>query len=224
MGKLLTVSHLFLGALLLCLAPIAGAAETPTNDRRTAAISHYHRATRDVATAGLLGPGGLEEARRLGFVLVIDWRTAAEGAASEARAAANAGLRYLNLPVSTRAPTPAQVAAFARVIDDPRNLPVLVHCDTANRAGAMWALYLASKGSALEQALAAGRGVGLKANRETAVRALIASAPNSDVTTPEVSPATPSNNRENHEVPAPRSATPDDENPFDLNAGQDMGC
>jgi len=211
-----------LGVVFVAVASVAATGEAPSAERVTPAISHYHRIAPYAATAGLLGAGGLEEARRLGFARVIDLRTAAEGAASEQRAARRLGIPYLNIPVATRAPTPAQVAAFAQAVEDPVNRPVLVHCHTANRAGAMWALYLASKGDSLERAIAAGRAAGLAPNREPAVRTLIARAPNGDVTSLVSSPAAAGNTPEDTVAPAPGAGA--DENPFDLNAGQDMGC
>ena len=48
------------------------------------------------------------------------------------------------------------------MLDDPANGPVLVHCATANRVGALWALLQIQKGKTVEEAEAEGRTVGLK--------------------------------------------------------------
>ncbi len=192
--------------MALLVAPVL-AGETPPASGVPATISHYHRITPTVATAGLLAPGGLAAAAELGFALVIDLRTAQEGATRERDMASRLGVRYLNIPVATRAPTPAQVATLAGAIEDPANQPVLIHCHTANRAGAMWALYQARAGASTEAAMVAGRAAGLAANREDAVRARIAGTP----------PAGAS----------PPAASGDDEadgNPFDSNGDDDMGC
>jgi protein tyrosine/serine phosphatase len=55
------------------------------------------------------------------------------------------------------------------VVENAANLPVLVHCHSANRVGAMWALYRASKGVPPAVAVEEGRTAGLK-SREKAVR------------------------------------------------------
>ncbi len=199
------------------------AAEAPPAAQVSPAISHYHKVAPWAATAGLLGPGGLEEVRRLGFALVIDLRTAGEGAEAERRAARRLGIAYVNLPIATRAPTPAQVATFVRAVADPANRPVLVHCYSASRAGAMWALYVASQGHGLEEALAAGRAAGLTPSREQAVRALIASAPGGDVTE-RVVPSGSSGDfsRTDQDTLSEPGAVRG--NPFDRNDDEDMGC
>jgi len=77
----------------------------------------------------------------MGFKTVINLNTAREGSVAEAAAAKAAGIEYINIQVATRAPNMDQVKAFAKLIENPANYPILVHCESANRVGAMWALY-----------------------------------------------------------------------------------
>ena len=166
------------GALLAAAtAALAAPAQAPFGDKVSAAISYYNRASPHVGSAGVLGKGGVAEAKALGFKLIIDLRTAEEGANDAKAAAAAAGISYVNVPVSTKAPTDAQLAQVARLIGDDANLPVLINCETANRVGAFWALYRASLGVPAAVAVEEGRVLGLKPSREGAVRARLGLPP-----------------------------------------------
>ena len=108
--------------------------------------------------------------KALGFATIVDLRSPAEGAGAERQAAQAAGLRYVNIPVTGGGPTDAQVAEFARVVEDANNAPLLVHCASANRVGAMWTLYRVRQGIPLSIALEEGRTAGLRPEREAELR------------------------------------------------------
>jgi protein tyrosine phosphatase (PTP) superfamily phosphohydrolase (DUF442 family) len=57
--------------------------------------------------------------------------------------AREAGLSYFQIPMSTRkAPTPAQISEFLKIVNDPANQPVYVHCvGGRHRTGVMTAVY-----------------------------------------------------------------------------------
>lgn len=167
MGRFLAVLS---SALLLLGTLAAGAKEAPFGDRVGAAAVNYNRATPNIATAGKLGDGGIATLKALGFKTILDLRGPDEGIDKERADVAAAGLRYVNIPVTTKAPAADQIAPFAAVIEDPLNWPVLVHCVSANRVGAMWALYRAAQGVPGEVAVEEGRAIGLKTSREKAVR------------------------------------------------------
>ena len=76
-----------------------------------------------------------------------------------------------------QAPTDAQVEDFTRIVENSANRPILVHCHTANRVGAMWTLYRARKGVPFAIALEEGRTIGLQPGREKAVRARLGEPP-----------------------------------------------
>lgn len=76
----------------------------------------------------------------------------------------------MNIPVTGGVPTDAQVAEFARIVEDPNNAPLLVHCASANRVGAMWTLYRVRQGIPLAIALEEGRTAGLRPDREAELR------------------------------------------------------
>lgn len=150
--------------------PFGDAPQAPYGDKVSGDVINYNRAAPQVGTAGRLEGNAVAEAKQLGFRSILDLRGPDEGLEPEQRAAAEVGITYINIPVTERAPTPAQVRAFAEAIENPANLPVLVHCQSSNRSGAMWALYRAYKGIPPEIAIEEGRTNGLT-SREPAVRA-----------------------------------------------------
>lgn len=169
--------QLLLFALISASPGLAAPPQVPFGDAVSAALTNYNRTTPSIATGGLLKEGALEELKDLGFTAILDLRSPEEGIAEEQAGAKTLGLKYFNVPVSAQTPTEAQVAAFAAIVEDESNLPIMVHCVSANRAGAMWSLYRAAKGVPLEIAIEEGRTVGLKPSRENAVRAALGMPP-----------------------------------------------
>jgi uncharacterized protein (TIGR01244 family) len=163
--------------LNLAAAALAAAPEAPFGDKVSAAITNYNRATPFVGTSGRYGATAVAEVKELGFTTIVELRGPdEEGVAANAAAAKAAGLRYIAIPVTEKAPTEAQVQAFAQAVEDSANYPILVNCHSANRVGAMWALYRAQAGVPAEIAVEEGRTAGLT-SREPAVRARLGLPP-----------------------------------------------
>jgi protein tyrosine/serine phosphatase len=97
--------------------------------------SNYYRGAR---------PTGHEYAdlAALGVKTVIDL-TSDDADASERAMAEQAGLRYVQIPMTTHEPpTLAQLAEFLGIVTQPANLPVYVHCvGGRHRTGVMTAVY-----------------------------------------------------------------------------------
>lgn len=111
-----------------------------------------------------------------GFGRVINLRPLAETPDfDEAALLAALGLDYRHLPVSGPGDLDrARVAALDGLLAEPTDGPVLVHCATGNRVGALMALRAAWLGQqSEEQALAVGRAHGLT-RMEPAVAAILA--------------------------------------------------
>ncbi len=161
-----------IGALTAPTPVLAQAAvrEAPFGDKAGSLAVNYTRLKPHIATAGLLKNGAIPVLKALGFATIVDLRSPAEGAGAERQAAQAAGLRYVNIPVTGGGPTDAQVAEFARVVEDANNAPLLVHCASANRVGAMWTLYRVRQGIPLSIALEEGRTAGLRPEREAELR------------------------------------------------------
>lgn len=124
----------------------------------------------EVELGGPPDPQELDALHDSGLRLIVDLRTPGEGVTGEAVAAANAGIRYVNLPVG-REPAAASVQARLASLLEETDGDVLLHCASGNRAGEVWARHLLAQGASLEEALEAGRAGGLKAEREAHVRA-----------------------------------------------------
>ena len=102
-------------------------------------VVNYTRIDATVACAGATPPEAMAGLKQLGFVSVINFRTAGEQDAQVEEgkaAAAAAGLKYFHVPFRT--PTPEIAETFLKVVADTSNQPVYIHCGSANRVGAMW--------------------------------------------------------------------------------------
>ncbi len=97
----------------------------------------------DVATAGQPDAAAWAKLARAGFKSVVDLREASEPRGhDEPGEIARAGLRYLLLPVSHESLRDRQFDALRDFLRDPANRPSLVHCQSANRVGALMLPYL----------------------------------------------------------------------------------
>ena len=126
-----------------------------------AAFPNYHVIRPGLAAAGQPSPEGLAQLKALGFKTVINLRTEKEGGKAEAEPVKAAGLRYVWVPVTAETFSAADVDAVAKVIDDPEAGPILFHCASANRVGAVWTVVQVRKGKSPEEAEAEGRTIGL---------------------------------------------------------------
>lgn len=97
-----------------------------------------------VATAGQPEAESWPALARAGFKAVIDLREPSEPRGQdEPGEVARAGLAYLALPVSHDTLGDRQFDAVRAFVRDPAHRPVLVHCATANRVGALLLPYFA---------------------------------------------------------------------------------
>ena len=90
----------------------------------------------------------------LGVKAVLDL-TSDDAATDERAMTEHAGMTYFQIPMTTHvAPTAAQLTQFLKIVDDPANQPVYVHCAGGrHRTGVMTAAYrIAQDGWTAEQA------------------------------------------------------------------------
>jgi uncharacterized protein (TIGR01244 family) len=88
-----------------------------------------------------------------GIKTVIDLQR--DGEANEKQLVESAGMQFHRIPMTTRVvPTEAQIASFLKIVNDPANQPVYVHCAGGrHRTGVMTALYrMAQDGWTSDQA------------------------------------------------------------------------
>lgn len=97
-----------------------------------------------------------------GYKTVIDLRPDAEPRGyDEAGAAKQNGLVYVNIPVTGATLDRAAIDRFVAELDQAQR-PVIIHCASSNRAGALYYAWLREKGMPREEALAKGKAAGLK--------------------------------------------------------------
>ena len=133
---------------------------------------------RGIVVGGRLDDARVETVRAAGIRQVIDLTPDAETPDfDEAAVVEDAGLAYANLPLAGAADlTRANVLAFDRLVRGAER-PVLVHCASGNRVGAMAALRAAwIDGASLEDAIAIGKAWGLKGLEGEVRRRIEASA------------------------------------------------
>jgi uncharacterized protein (TIGR01244 family) len=165
---------------LVSLAAVASLAGEPSCPASVDAslIVNYRVVKPGLAVSGKISEAGLAQLKALGFKTILNLRTEQEGAKAEEAAVKAQGLRYEWVPVMPDTLSLDDVAKVERVLDDPAAAPILFHCASANRVGAVWAIIQARRGKTLEAALEEGRAVGLThpALAET-VKRVLATAP-----------------------------------------------
>ncbi|MFN8006682.1 MAG: protein tyrosine phosphatase family protein [Terriglobia bacterium] len=128
-------------------------------------IPHVLCLDRNFATGGQPLNTAYAKLKASGYRSVLNLRTAEEGVnlEEEKSAVEKAGMRYVNIPVVSTAPAPAQVKQFLVVVQDKTLQPMLIHCASANRVGAFWMIYrVLVQNWSVEKALQEATQIGLK--------------------------------------------------------------
>jgi uncharacterized protein (TIGR01244 family) len=114
---------------------------------------------------------GLSEA---GYKTVINLRGLRESSGyDEASVAISIGMTYHSIPIEGASGlTPENAALMRGVLSDRSAWPVIVHCASGNRVGALFAIDAASNGEDVEAAIAKGREYGMT-SLSSAVRRLL---------------------------------------------------
>lgn len=163
---------MFLALVLPCL--VAAAMEVP-DSADSARIPNYRLVAPGIAAAGQPSPAALSDLKAMGFGAVVNLRTEKEADLAAEKAVVEAqGLRYVSVPITPDSFRLEDVLAVQRVLEDPWTGPVLLHCASSNRVGAVLAVLQARKGQPLDEALAAGRAAGMSSPAmENAVRRVL---------------------------------------------------
>lgn len=116
----------------------------------------------DLYTGGQPTAEQLHQAATAGITTLIDLRQPSEDRGfDETATATSLGLHYVSIPVAGAASlTPANVQALQTALAQ-ANGPVLLHCASGNRVGALLALMKAQQGAPVEEALQFGRNAGM---------------------------------------------------------------
>lgn len=129
-----------------------------------------------VVSGGQPGVMDFEAAKDKGMRTVVDLCSPHEHDFDERELVESIGMNYVNIPVAGAAGMTRENAdKLAAVLDDRERYPMLVHCGSGNRVGALFALKaFYTDGCDVEKALEVGRSAGLRA-AEGAVRAKLES-------------------------------------------------
>ncbi|HNO74013.1 MAG TPA: sulfur transferase domain-containing protein [Nitrosomonas mobilis] len=123
-------------------------------------IMRYQRVAPNIATSGALDSSAIQELVKHGFRTVIDVRAEQKSTDSERLAIKKTDMEYFNIPVTREGIDESQLAAFKEVLAQATS-PILLHCSTGNRAGAMWTVYRLSEGIPADRAFKEGRAAGM---------------------------------------------------------------
>ncbi len=158
-GKVSAMKTKTLTFLALVLAPCLGLAAGP----ETFGIPNASLPEPGILAAGQPTGEQIQLAAEDGYKTVIDLRTAEEERGyDEPGAAKENGLAYVNIPVTPASLDQATIDKFLETMRKAER-PVLVHCSTSNRVGALYYAWLVlEKGAKPEAALAKAKAAGLK--------------------------------------------------------------
>lgn len=125
-------------------------------------LDGLHQIRSDLVSGGQPDQAALEAFAESGGTLVIDLRMPDEDRGlDEAEVVKALGLQYINLPVAGAEDITAEnAAALHRVLAAARG-PVLLHCKSGNRVGALLALDAVAHGQSREEALELARQAGM---------------------------------------------------------------
>ena len=102
-------------------------------------IRNFMRESEQFCTGGQPRLEHLAKLKAEGVKAILNLRTPGEHRAEEEEAKAKElGLKYFNIPVVYRDPKEEQATEFLKILDDPSNRPVFIHCTAAIRVGAFW--------------------------------------------------------------------------------------
>jgi len=145
--------------------PADGFSAAVPMDAWAGAFNNAYRLDDDYFFAGLPTEAGLRLAADDGVKVVVNLLTESQQAEriafDEPALVAELGQKYVTIPIMPDTFSKEDVARFANAVENV-DAPVLVHCASANRVGALWAAYLnLHRGVELERAIELGRSAGL---------------------------------------------------------------
>ena len=158
------LSVILSGALALsaCTDKTVVADESPTKvDLRQVLATGAVTPVAGITPAGQPNAATLEVFAKSGYAAVIDLRTADEDRGLDEQAVVEGlGMQYVTMPIGSKGITFKNAEALDKLLAE-YDEPVLLHCNSSNRVGALLALRAARKGASDAEALEIGRRAGL---------------------------------------------------------------
>jgi len=132
-----------IGAILLtCVTSTFGIAlQAKQHTSYGVSIDNFGKVNETYYRGGQPKPRDFYQLKQLGVKTIIDLQN--DGKSEEADWVQSAGMKYINLPLSSKHAAGDSIATqFLRLVNDPSNLPVYVHCAGGrHRTGEMTAIY-----------------------------------------------------------------------------------
>lgn len=150
------------GLLLACGNPAEVAAEAPLKVDLNMVVANGSVTPSDgMTTAGQPDEAALRVFAESGYAAVIDLRTPSEDRGMDEKAIVEElGMKYESIPI-TRSDITYESAAVLDKVLATYDEPVLLHCGSANRVGALMALRASANGADDEAAISVGKKAGL---------------------------------------------------------------
>ncbi|MCH8957910.1 MAG: protein tyrosine phosphatase family protein [Proteobacteria bacterium] len=123
----------------LLIGGSSAAAADPVFVDAEAPLRNYHVVSDRLGTGGTLSADAVSWLAADGYRLIVDLRD--EFDEIEANAALAQGLSYVHVPVSSQAPSDAELEAFLLTMASNPEKKILVHCVSNRRASVMTYLY-----------------------------------------------------------------------------------
>ena len=122
----------------LALLAVVQAAEKPARKIR---VKNFGCVNENFYRGAQPEKGDYEDLAAMGVKMIIDLQR--EGDSGEQKMVEAAGMKFARIPMSDKeSPAPEQVAQFLKLVNDPANQPVFIHCKGGrHRTGAMTAVY-----------------------------------------------------------------------------------
>lgn len=129
-----------------------------------AGVVNFTKVDATVACGGETSHEAIAEIAAQGFRTVINLRLPTEpGVLEEEAVVRSAGLSYLHLPMDPNAPQAETAEQFLAAVADGAVQPVYIHCASANRVGAVWAIKrVVQDGWSRQDAIAEAEAIGMK--------------------------------------------------------------
>ncbi len=120
----------------------------------------------DIYVSGVTTTTGLEALRSRGVQTVLDLRLPGQVEPEFAATVRDLGMNYLALPMQSSAVTDEQAQAFLEAMRKYDHQPLLIHCKSGNRSGAMYGVYVgAERKLDVDAAMTQSRQAGLRSDK-----------------------------------------------------------
>jgi len=150
-------------AVTACALAMAGCATMARP--ASPALAHIHQVNEALYRGAQPTEEGLRQLRAMGVKTIVSLRAHSPTPRRETRALVESlGMRWVSLPMRMYwRPTDEQVREFLRVVSEPANQPVFIHCQHGeDRTGSLVAIYrVAKQGWAPEDAYAEALALGM---------------------------------------------------------------